>query len=130
MKIIDYVVVGAGAAGTYVAMELAKKKDKSVFLIEKSYRVGGRLSTKQIEKGISIEAGAARYSNLHVKLVKLIKRLGLTDKKIKISGDTEFIPYRKQYKNIKFTRVEDLMKDLVKKANRLPKKKTIGIYLY
>ena len=97
MKIIDYVVVGAGAAGTYVAMELAKKKDKSVFLIEKSYRVGGRLSTKQIEKDISIEAGAARYSNLHVKLVKLIKRLGLNDKKIKISGDTEFIPYRKQY---------------------------------
>ena len=125
MKIIDYVVVGAGAAGTYVAMELAKKKDKSVLLIEKSYRVGGRLSTKQIEKDISIEAGAARYSNLHVKLVKLIKRLGLNDKKIKISGDTEFIPYRKQYKNIKFTRVEDLMKDLVKKANRLPKKKQL-----
>ncbi len=122
MVVIDYLVVGAGVAGTYTALELSKKKDKSVLLIEKSNRVGGRLKTSQVEKDISLEAGAARFSNLHVKLVKLIKTLGLDDKKIKITSDTKFIPYRKVYKNLPFETVEELMNDLVKKANRLPKK--------
>ncbi len=122
MTVIDYIVVGAGVAGAYTAMELSKQKNKSVLLIEKSNRIGGRLNTVKVDKDIYLEAGGARFSNRHIKLVKLIKQLGLYNKVVKISSDSQFISYRKNYKDIQFESVEELIKDLVKKAKSLPKK--------
>jgi len=124
----DFLIVGAGIAGCYTAMNLSKKyPDKKILLIEKSNRIGGRLYSPKIAEGGILEAGAARFSNRHTLLMKLIDDLGFSQKKIKIGSDVEFVSTNKKfnYDNLPFNSVEDLMRDLVKRANRLSKSSLI-----
>ena len=119
-KVIDYLIVGGGIAGCYTGMKL-QEMGKQVVLLEKSPRIGGRLKSVNIEKAVQLEAGAGRFSNRHTKLNSLIKRFGLSGNKIKISSDVVFMPVINKYTDMPFDNVEDLMRDLVKKAKRMPK---------
>ena len=71
-NIYDVIVVGGGIAESLV-LKLSKNKRGSL-LDERNYW-GGRISTKYQPQ---YEMGAARFSNKHKLLIKLIKRYNLT----------------------------------------------------
>lgn len=118
----DFIIIGGGVGGCHTAMKLKDKyPNKKILLIEKSNRIGGRLLSIETKDG-KIEAGGARFSNHHKLLNKLIDELGISKKKNKIGSDTEFISTDKNfsYDNLPFNKVEDLMRDLVKRTRDFP----------
>lgn len=76
---LDLAVVGAGAAGTYVAYHMAAiKPDWSIALFERTDRVGGRLLT--LPSGIghaSVELGGMRFRTGHRRVAGMVNDLGL-----------------------------------------------------
>lgn len=84
----DIIVVGGGISGLNTAYYLKKKYPKlKILLLEAGEKLGGRLQTIQYH-GTQYEAGGARFSNNHKRLIHLLKHLGLYNKKIPISSDT------------------------------------------
>lgn len=75
MPIYDYIIVGGGISGLYMAYKLQDTK-KDILLLESSNRLGGRILTETV-KGVQMELGAARFSEKHTKMMSLIKELGL-----------------------------------------------------
>ncbi len=76
---MDYAVVGAGCAGTYVAYRLATERpEKAVELFEASARVGGRLLTVQIP-GMThkAELGGMRFTDTQPWINGLVGHLEL-----------------------------------------------------
>ena len=69
-EIYDIIVIGGGISGINSALKLSKNK-KVLLLDERSYW-GGRIITKYQPR---YEIGAARFSNKHKLLNKLIKRV-------------------------------------------------------
>lgn len=79
----DLIVVGAGLAGLYVAVEWLKKHpQKSCCLLEKYGYVGGRVVTYQTyvpgRGKVQWEGGAGRIAVTHRRVLHLLKRYGLT----------------------------------------------------
>lgn len=74
----DVVIVGAGIAGLSLGLELLKKHFR-VTILEKENRIGGRIWSKKFQK-FSYESGAGRFSNLHTKLLTLLKKYDLDNK--------------------------------------------------
>lgn len=81
----DFIIVGAGISGLYLGNYL-KENNKNFLIIESKMRIGGRIKTVNY-KDISYEAGAFRFTENDVKLIKLITKIGL---KKYIKGNTEF----------------------------------------
>jgi len=80
-RVIDYAVVGAGCAGTYVAYRLAKERpEQSVELFEASARVGGRLLTVRVP-GMThrAELGGMRFTDKQPWINGLVGHLGLRE---------------------------------------------------
>ena len=79
----DLIIVGGGIAGLRVGIEMAKK---SRCCILEKYDIGGRITTfKKVIPGVGKvqwESGAGRISHSHKKVLKLLKKYGLT-----------FVPY-------------------------------------
>jgi len=78
--ILDYAVVGAGCAGTYVAYRIAKERpEKTLALFEASARIGGRLLTVRIP-GMSqkAELGGMRFTDKQVWINGLVSHLQLS----------------------------------------------------
>jgi monoamine oxidase len=76
---IDLAIVGAGAAGTYVAHEISLlRPDWSVELFERTSRVGGRLRSVTVP-GVRypIELGGMRYYSNHPLVSDLVTRFGI-----------------------------------------------------
>ena len=71
----DVIVIGGGIAGINSALKLSKNKNKKVLLLDERNYWGGRISTKYQPQ---YEMGAARFSNKHKLLIKLIRRYNLT----------------------------------------------------
>ena len=92
-EIYDVVIIGGGIAGINAAMKLSKKK--RVLLLDERKYWGGRISTKYQPR---YEIGAARFSNKHKLLDKLIKLFKLT--KIPIPKYIDYIQDDKN--NIEF----------------------------
>ena len=94
MEIYEYIICGAGIAGLYSAINLIEKNNidpKKILIIEKSYRVGGLIQTKENDKlNIKYENGAGRFTENDKLLKDLIKRFGLQDKIIKLDNNKEF----------------------------------------
>lgn len=88
----DILIVGAGIAGLYTAIECLKRKPKARVAIAEEYHIpGGRMSTFSADiSGVHYqwEMGAARISEHHGLLLGLLKHYGLET--IPISGRTEF----------------------------------------
>lgn len=122
----DAIIIGGGIAGINTALKLSK--NKKVLLLDERKYWGGRISTKQQPQ---YEIGAARFSNKHTLLDKLIKNFNLT--KVNIP---KFIDYLKvDENNVEF--VSDAHKildkyfyELVTKSENYSKKKLQSITLY
>ena len=90
MFTFDIVIVGAGIAGLYCGIQLAKK-GKSVCILEKYNYIGGRVVT--YHKGeLSWENGAGRISDSHTMVHSLLSQYGLktfplSDKQLFIESD-------------------------------------------
>lgn len=75
----DLVIVGAGAAGTYVAHEVKRlRPDWSVELFERTSRVGGRLRSVTVPGAKHpIELGGMRYYSNHPLVSEVVARFGI-----------------------------------------------------
>ena len=88
MSEYDYIIIGGGLAGLYVAYKLNQMEPNAKLLIvERNRAMGGRIDT--IGK---LEAGAGRFHDGNKLLLALISELGLSDKIKPISGFEHFIP--------------------------------------
>jgi hypothetical protein len=75
----DYIIVGSGIAGLYLATELLRRRPRlRVLVLEKYKGFGGRISTYKDESGNRWESGAGRISRQHRLLLGLFRRYGLT----------------------------------------------------
>ena len=82
MGIYDYIIVGGGISGIFMAYKLSDT-GKDILLLESTNRLGGRIFTKK-EQGLQFELGAGRVSSKHTKLMSLLKELELDDQLIKL----------------------------------------------
>lgn len=76
---LDVAIVGAGAAGAYLADRLAGARPEwTVTVFERSSRIGGRLRSVQID-GLAhpIELGGMRYLTSHQRLQSIVAELGI-----------------------------------------------------
>ena len=73
---IETIIIGGGLSGCYIANRL-NKKEKEFFLLECSYRLGGRHLTIKNKNKVEYESGAWRIHSSHNRMIKLIKELGL-----------------------------------------------------
>lgn len=84
----DIIIVGGGISGMFLAYKLSET-DLKILLIEGSDTLGGRIKTQHLG-GVIYEAGAARFHKTHTKLITLINELGLSDKIMNISNETNY----------------------------------------
>jgi hypothetical protein len=88
----DIVIIGAGMAGLYAAVELAKRQPKKrICLVDKYKFIGGRAFTyKGTVDGVEYqwEEGGARISTKHAHLMGLFKKYGLTT--VPIEGTSQY----------------------------------------
>jgi monoamine oxidase len=83
-------ILGGGIAGLYTAYQLLKENpDRSITLIEKYNRLGGRIHT-YTDPYMTVEAGAGRFSRSHTLLMRLIREFKLTHKIRKTSSDVKY----------------------------------------
>jgi monoamine oxidase len=89
--VYDFVILGGGIAGLYTAYQLLQKNpDSKLLLLEKSARLGGRIHTYK-DKYMSVEAGAGRFHSGHVRLLALIRDLGLSSHIIDIETGFKYV---------------------------------------
>ena len=96
---VDTLIVGGGISGLYLNYLLLHK---NTCLIEKSSYFGGRVetfTTKFRNKKYSMEAGAGRFTNNHKRLIKLIKKFGLTNKMFELSKKVNLVVKKNKWKN-------------------------------
>ena len=88
----DILIIGAGIAGLYTAIECLKRRPTSRVALAESYHIaGGRASTFSADiSGVNYqwEMGAARISEHHHLLLKLLKYYGLET--VPISAEVQF----------------------------------------
>lgn len=114
MGIYDYIIVGGGISGLFMAYKLAET-NKDILLVESTNTLGGRLLTKQ-EKGVQFELGGARISSKHSKVLSLLSEL-------KLDKDLIQLPDKINYK-IKGPKINfySLISDLVEGSKLYTKK--------
>jgi len=69
-------IIGGGLSGLTLAY-LLEKQGYKITILEASSRIGGRIHTVEGKLGTHLELGATWFSDIHVKLVLLLKELGL-----------------------------------------------------
>ena len=117
----NIVIIGGGMAGLYLQNKLLKtNKYKSVVLLEKSKRLGGRVftyNTKVNGTEYSMEAGAGRFSGNHRKLFNLINQYNLKDRVIKLGKGVDLYPRSRKLKNSKISKFlpYDFLDDIARK---------------
>ena len=111
-------ILGGGIAGLYSAYQLLKRNpDRTLILLEKEKRLGGRIHT-YVDKQMTVDAGAGRFSKNHTLLLELLKELHLDKKILPISSSFEVAepsPYNLKFvlgKIIAFSKI-DPIHDLV-----------------
>ena len=107
MKTYDIIIIGGGISGLYLAHNLYEKY-KNILLLEVSSELGGRIKTDTL-KGFPVELGAARFSNHHKYLFKLIEELNLKDKCVELPKEINHI-----YENKKINYNLDKIKKIYK----------------
>jgi hypothetical protein len=109
----DIVIVGAGLAGLYCGIELAKK-GKSVCILEKYKYLGGRVVTYH-EGQYSWEIGAGRISDSHTMVHSLLSRYGL--KTYPLSDKQTFVEDNGAQRENKFT---TMIQPILREISELP----------
>jgi monoamine oxidase len=78
-SMLDVAIVGAGAAGTYLADRLAGARPEwTITVFERSSRIGGRLRSVQVD-GLAhpIELGGMRYLTSHPRIQSVVSELAI-----------------------------------------------------
>jgi hypothetical protein len=114
MAIYDYIIVGGGISGLFMAYMLSET-GKSILLFETTNRFGGRIYTKQ-EKNVQFELGSARISSNHDKVMSLLQELDLDDQLVKLPKD---INYKLSGSRVKFS---SLVKELTEESKQYSKR--------
>ena len=73
---VNVLIIGGGISGLTLAYKCIKL-GYNVIIFEKSNRLGGRIHTIY-ESNYKYEAGAGRFSDMHVKLISLLNEFNLT----------------------------------------------------
>ena len=88
----DYIIVGAGISGLYIAHELCKKYPSAkICILEATKYIGGRLHSIKYD-GLIMDGGGARFNTEQHQIISLIKEVGLWDKVISIGSDITYKP--------------------------------------
>ena len=90
-SVLDVAIVGAGAAGTYLADRLAGERPQwSIKIVERSSRIGGRLRSVRVD-GIDkpIELGGMRYLTSHPRIQSVVSELGIATRPFDPHGGPE-----------------------------------------
>ena len=107
MSVYDYIIVGGGISGLYMAHKLSET-DSKILVVESTNRWGGRIYTKK-EKGCQFELGAARIGKKHTKVLSLLDELKLDDNLVKLPSK---IDYKIKGSKVNFySLVKDIMED-------------------
>ena len=88
---LDVAIVGAGAAGTYLADRLAGARPEwSVTVFERSNRIGGRLRSVEVD-GLAhpIELGGMRYLTSHPRIQWVVTELAIPTRPFDPRGGRE-----------------------------------------
>lgn len=130
--VYDYIIIGGGISGLYLALNLSRKyKNKSIIILESKNYFGGRIYSVR-EKNIKYESGAARFHNHHYHLNKLINKYNL--KKIKLSSNDliDYYNYCETNENNKESQIikidnsmsifDKYMKIIIKESKKYDKK--------
>ena len=121
----DIIILGGGISGLFIAYQLSKK-DKSVLLIEKSKRYGGRIYTEQ-KNNYSYECGAARFHSSHTKLLSLLDELQMSEDIIELPSVLKHILRKKErnfdYKTDYKLKLDELLQQAVSKKKEFNKEK-------
>lgn len=121
----DYVIIGGGISGLYMAYKLSEIHSKTVLLLESSNRFGGRIETV-FKNNIQYELGAARFSNNHEKLLTLLNELDLLgsnqENLIKLPKDIDYKLSTKHDVNF-----HSLLSDFLKKQSKIKDKSSISL---
>ena len=117
-KNFDLIIIGGGISGLYTALNyISKNKNtKSVLILEKNNKLGGRILTIKDKKS-NYEAGAARINHSHKNIMNLIKKYKLNLIKIPNHNEIVSIPHNKYDKyNLKFTNTYEFVRDILNKS--------------
>jgi monoamine oxidase len=89
--VLDVAIVGAGAAGTYLADRLAgARPDWTIRLLERSNRIGGRLWSMRVDDVAQpIELGGMRYLPSHPVIHRVVTELGIATRAFDPRGGPE-----------------------------------------
>ena len=88
---LDVAIVGAGAAGAYLADRLAGSRPEwAVAIFERSSRIGGRLRSVQVD-GLAhpIELGGMRYLTSHQRVQSVVTELAIPTRPFDTRGGPE-----------------------------------------
>jgi monoamine oxidase len=91
--IIDFAIVGAGPAGTYLAWRLANASgNPNIHVFEETSRIGGRLLTVAMPgMTFNSELGGMRYTSNQLLLAGLVERLRLPSRQFKFETQVMYL---------------------------------------
>jgi len=90
MEIFDTIIIGGGISGLYAGLLLLRQDPKHrLIILEKERYLGGRIITYS-DKYMTVEKGAARFNEHHLRLKQLIADLGLASRIVEIGSDAVF----------------------------------------
>ena len=113
--IYDYIIIGTGISGLYIANHLLKT-NQNFIILEAKGRNGGRI--KSIEtNNLVYETGAYRISKAHTRTLQLIKQLELINHLVEIDETKTFISrnYQTKYKLDYHHIINNIIKNSCKK---------------
>lgn len=108
-RYVDYLIVGAGVCGTYLAYNLSRKYPKAkILIIEVNDSIGGRLLSVSLPKSeIAAEHGGMRFfRDVHTLTAKWVDKMGL-----KTTFVPNFVPDNVYYLRRLHTTGANLTKD-------------------
>jgi cytochrome b involved in lipid metabolism len=115
----DYIVIGSGISGVYIANYL-KATNKNFLLLEQKKRIGGRIKTYN-DNNILYETGAYRFNNDHKKLLHLINKLNLNQFVKKINNNQNYFLRNNHSKIIYNTKNNLNFKNIINRLLKLDK---------
>lgn len=120
----DYIIIGGGISGIYTSLLLSKSNN--VLLLDDREYWGGRINTNIEPK---YEIGAARFSNKHIILNKLINKYKL--KKVKLNNNIDYIDKNscRLIRNVNKV-IDKYFELLIEKAEQFEKTTLINMSLY
>jgi len=106
----DIYIIGGGISGLYMTYLLSEYNEYNIFLYEKSKFLGGRIQTEYNDnKDVLYETGPWRIHSSHTIVLQLIKKLGLSIKKIDLKNEYINFPKKdKKKKNFKIPSTTEL----------------------